>query len=149
MLFGNGLGFWNTIPMRLLSSVISKFLECIFVPLYRISPLTRNIGTRSFILLRHLINVLLPHPEGPIIAVTDFSGISKFTFFNAGFSPYHALKSFTLKAIIFHHLIFFEYLCLIQTAIAFMRNVIIKSTIIPAAASAKKPFCGLDTQLNI
>src|SRR3990170_2658511 len=85
--------------MRLLSSVISRFPECIFVPLYKISPLTRNSGTRSFILFRHLINVLLPHPEGPIMAVTDFGGISKFTFFNACFSPYQALTSFILKAI--------------------------------------------------
>src|SRR4030067_3301819 len=98
--------------MRLLSSVISKFPECIFVPLYKISPLTRNIGTRSFILFRHLMNVLLPHPEGPIMAVTDLAGISKFTFFNACFSPYQALTSFILKAIHellpIHHLIFFE-----------------------------------------
>src|SRR4030065_1540837 len=99
MLLGKGFGFWNTIPMRLLSSEISKPLEYIFVPLYNISPLTRNIGTRSFILLRHLMNVLFPHPEGPIMAVTDLAGISKFTFFNACFSPYQAFTSFILKAI--------------------------------------------------
>src|SRR3972149_11865214 len=99
MLFGNGLGFWNTIPMRLRSSVISKFPECIFVPLYKISPLTRNSGTRSFILLRHRINVLLPHPEGPIMAVTDLAGISKVAFFNACSPPYRADPYVILKAI--------------------------------------------------
>ena len=41
----------------------------------RISPSTRVPSIMSFMRLRHRKNVLLPQPEGPMNAVTQFCGI--------------------------------------------------------------------------
>src|SRR5258708_19974867 len=45
-------------------------------PLTRMSPLWRIPSTRSFMRLKLRSNVDLPHPDGPMKAVTCFSGIS-------------------------------------------------------------------------
>ena len=60
-----------------------KTLGMIFEKSSRNSPSMRQPSTRSFILLKILRKVDLPHPEGPIRAVTCFSGISIFIFFKA------------------------------------------------------------------
>ena len=48
------------------------------LPPMRYSPVMRQPGTRSFIRLNILRNVDFPQPDGPISAVTFFSGISMF-----------------------------------------------------------------------
>ena len=58
-----------------------------FLPRYSTRPRIVTPGTRSFIRSRVFKKVDLPQPEGPIRAVTCFSGISIFTDFNAWFSP--------------------------------------------------------------
>ena len=45
------------------------------------------MGTRSFILLKHLSSVDFPHPEGPISATTRLRGISIVIPFIASESP--------------------------------------------------------------
>src|SRR5206468_3477523 len=51
------------------------------------------LGTSSCIRLRHRMNVDFPHPEGPIIAVTECSRASILSFFKTWLFPYHAFKS--------------------------------------------------------
>jgi len=85
---GKGFGFWKTIPTLVLNSrdVISfsdlfffrphrffEFLEDLLInsefESNKIEPSILTPSIKSFILLKHLINVDLPHPEGPINAV--------------------------------------------------------------------------------
>ena len=85
--FGNGFGFWNTMPTRARSSTASTFGSLTFSPSISIVPVTRAIGMVSFMRLRQRRNVDLPQPDGPMKAMTAFSGISTVTFFSACFSP--------------------------------------------------------------
>ena len=54
-----------------------------FFPSKNSSPSTRAASIRSFIRLIERRNVDFPHPEGPIIAVTCFAGISSETLSSA------------------------------------------------------------------
>ena len=51
------------------------------------APSVRKFGTTSFIRFRQRMNVLLPQPEGPMIAVTWLPGTSKLTSLTAGDLP--------------------------------------------------------------
>ena len=44
-----------------------------------IEPSIRADGTRSFIRLKHRSTVLLPHPDGPMMAVTSLAPMSQLT----------------------------------------------------------------------
>ena len=66
-------------------------------PWYRICPPTLTPGTRSFIRFRQRMNVLLPQPEGPIIAVIRFLRMSRLTPARASDDPYETLRSRTPK----------------------------------------------------
>ena len=80
--FGNGFGFWKTIPI-LRRIVTLSFPEPVTTigssPRSSISPSVRQIGMRSFIRFKHRRRVDLPHPEGPINAVTAFRSIGNET----------------------------------------------------------------------
>ena len=65
----------------------SKKVTALIFPSINIWPLIFTPSIKSFILFKVLKNVDLPHPEGPINAVTFFDSISKFIFFNALLSP--------------------------------------------------------------
>jgi len=73
-MFGNGVGFWNTIPTR------NRTLTTPFVarssPSSRIFPSIRARGVSSWRRFRQRRNVDFPHPDGPMIAVTARSGTS-------------------------------------------------------------------------
>ena len=76
MLIGNGFGCWKTMPTFLRSTVVSTDGAYIFSPSISMLPSILTLSTRSFILLIHFKNVDLPHPDGPISAVTLFSFMS-------------------------------------------------------------------------
>src|SRR3990172_4404614 len=92
MVLGNGFGFWKTMPILRRISIGSALPEYMSTPLWSILPSRRKPAIKSFILFRHLKNVLLPQPDGPMMAVTQFFLISRLTSFNTRFSPYHALR---------------------------------------------------------
>ena len=77
-------------PMRMRTSIGSTplptrftFSGCsVMLPAYRVS------GCRSCMRLKQRRNVLLPQPDGPISAVTWFSGIVRLMFLSAWFVPY-------------------------------------------------------------
>ena len=79
MLIGNGFGCWKTMPTFLRSTVVSTDGAYIFSPSISMLPSILTLSTRSFILLIHFKNVDLPHPDGPISAVTLFSFMSILT----------------------------------------------------------------------
>jgi hypothetical protein len=58
------------------------------VPSRRTFPWTRVSAMMSFIRFRQRRNVDLPHPDGPMKAVTDFEGISTEMSWRAWFCPY-------------------------------------------------------------
>ena len=58
-------------------------------PRYCTEPVIFTPGIRSFIRSRVLRKVDLPQPEGPMRAVTCFSGMSISTLFSAWADPYH------------------------------------------------------------
>src|ERR1700722_17588176 len=62
-------------------------------------PLTRAVGTVSCIRLRHRSRVDLPHPEGPMIAVTSRSGKSSDTPRTACVFPKKASSLSTARAV--------------------------------------------------
>src|SRR5437870_2459314 len=88
MLFGKGLGFWNTMPMRRRSVTGSVSGAVRSSPSKRISPSIRAPGMRSFIRLKQRRSVLLPQPDGPIRAVIRWRGISMLISFSACDDPY-------------------------------------------------------------
>ena len=65
------------------------------LPPSRTSPASAAVGINSCIRFKVRKNVDLPHPDGPISAVTVPDAKSKVTSFNACFDPNHA---FTLRA---------------------------------------------------
>ena len=87
ILFGNGLGFWKTIPIDSLNLTTSILLSIISLSSILIDPSILQISITSFILLMHLIKVDFPQPDGPINAVTSLLWMSKFTLNNACFFP--------------------------------------------------------------
>ncbi len=74
---GNGLGRWNTIPTRRRSATTSVAGSSTLAPETSTSPRVRTPGIRSFIRLKALSSVLLPQPDGPMIAVTRFEGTAR------------------------------------------------------------------------
>ena len=56
-----------------------------------ISPVTRQPSMVSFIRFRQRMNVDLPQPEGPIMAMTSLRPMSRETFLIACLSPYQTL----------------------------------------------------------
>ncbi len=98
MVMGNGLGLWNIIPIRVLTSRTSASGPYMFCPLYSTRPSTLHPSTRSFILLKALMSVDLPHPDGPINAVILFLRMGIETSNNAWFFPYHRLRFLTFMA---------------------------------------------------
>ncbi len=76
MVLGKGFGFWKTIPTRLRKSTQS-FASRIDELSSRIFPSVLVPGIRSFIRFKQRKKVDLPHPEGPISAVTFLSKNSK------------------------------------------------------------------------
>src|SRR5262245_51946400 len=58
-------------------------------PSKRMSPSMRTPSMRSFSRLKHLSKVDLPHPEGPMKAVTMFFGMSSEISCRARDGPYH------------------------------------------------------------
>ena len=72
MLLGNGFGFWNTMPTRRRTSMVSTSGAYMSWPWYVMVPLMRAPGMRSFMRLKHRSTVDLPQPDGPIIAVIMF-----------------------------------------------------------------------------
>src|SRR5512137_917334 len=85
-----------------------------------------TFSIKSFILFRVLRKVDLPQPEGPINAVTIFSGIFIEMFFKARFVPYLSDKSLTFTLISFmknYYLALFLILYRNVTATALSENV--------------------------
>ena len=76
---GNGLGFWNTIPMRRRMPTESTLGPRRSWPSNVIEPCMRALGMRSFMRLKQRSSVLLPQPDGPISAVTFCFGTSNVT----------------------------------------------------------------------
>ena len=74
-----GIPFLHSFLIFLLNSCYQKY----FCSLYKILPAVLTDGTNSTIRFNVLIYVDLPQPEGPIIAVTLFSKISKLMFCKA------------------------------------------------------------------
>ena len=67
--FGNGFGFWKTMPIRLRTSTgRPPGVEVLAVVEDRaVHP---RVGIRSFMRLKQRMKVLLPQPDGPMKAVT-------------------------------------------------------------------------------
>ena len=84
---GNGFGFWNTMPTRRRSSVTSTLGEKTSSPWNVNDPSTRVPSTRSLMRLRVRRNVLFPHPEGPMSAVTRPAGMAAVTWRSAWARP--------------------------------------------------------------
>ena len=80
---GNGFGRWNTMPTRRRSSTTSVEDARRSRSANRISPSVRTPGIMSFMRLNERSSVLLPQPEGPMIAVTLVFGISSETLVSA------------------------------------------------------------------
>ena len=97
--------------------------------------------------------VLLPQPEGPMMAVTCFSWNGMLTFSTALKAPYQsqaalmASARWTRRHV--HHWTFLRARSRSQTARAFMLSSTTSRTMIAEAAMSWKPACGRDTQLKI
>src|SRR6266581_8603575 len=63
-------------------------------------PVTRASGTSSCMRLRQRTKVDLPHPEGPIIAVTVCGSTERLISKSACLRPYQASRCCTVKAIL-------------------------------------------------
>ena len=59
-------------PMLRRTATGSMFDAQMSVSWYLIVPVCRKLGLRSFIRLKQRMYVLLPQPDGPMIAVTRF-----------------------------------------------------------------------------
>jgi len=73
---GNGLGFWNTIPISRRTAVTSIPGAYTSRSSSSTPPSARAPGISSCMRLMHRTTVDLPEPEGPMIAVTSFGGNS-------------------------------------------------------------------------
>jgi len=92
-LLGNGLGRWNTIPIRRRSSTGSTDGANTDAPSKAISPRWRVPGSSSWRRLIDRRKVDFPHPDGPMNAVTAFGLASTLTSNRACLAPYQKLKS--------------------------------------------------------
>src|SRR6266516_2881756 len=64
-------------------------------------PFTRASGTSSCMRLRQRTKVDLPHPDGPIMAVTVCGSTERLISKSACFRPYQASRCCTVKAILY------------------------------------------------
>ena len=85
--FGNGFGFWNTIPIRRRRSTASTSEALRSSPWNWSVPRTLVPGMRSFMRLRQRRNVDLPQPDGPMSAVISFRRMSSVTPWSACVLP--------------------------------------------------------------
>ena len=85
--FGKGLGFWNTMPTRRRNSATLTERSYISLSSSSTLPSIRQMSTRSFMRLKQRSSVDLPHPEGPMNAVTRFLGMVTLTLMSAWAAP--------------------------------------------------------------
>ncbi len=85
---GNGLGRWNTIPIRRRSSTGSTDGRNTDSPSKEMSPLRRVPGSSSWSRLIERRKVDFPQPDGPIIAVTALGLASTLMSNSACLAPY-------------------------------------------------------------
>ena len=83
---GNGVGFWNTMPMRARSRFLSLTFSR-FSPSIMMAPSARWPGYSSKMRLMARSSVDLPQPDGPIKAVTLRSISGRVMPFSARLSP--------------------------------------------------------------
>jgi len=74
---GNGVGFWKIIPTRLRSSMTSTLGSSTSTPSISTAPVARWSRYSSKIRLYTRMCVDLPHPDGPMMAVTFPSAIAR------------------------------------------------------------------------
>src|SRR5260221_9225190 len=89
---GNGVGRWNTMPMRRRSwtaSMLGSYTSC---PSSSTLPVIQPPSDSSCMRFRQRRNVVLPHPDGPINAVTVCLGKRSDTSFTAARRPYSAVS---------------------------------------------------------
>ena len=79
MLFGNGFGFWNTMPIRRRTSTGVHLLVVEIDAVVADHPLHRAISMKSFIRLKQRSTVVLPQPDGPMNAVISCRRTCRFT----------------------------------------------------------------------
>ena len=91
IVLGNGLGRWNTMPTWRRSETTSIPGENTDTPSSRMSPERRVAGMRSLSRLIERKNVVFPHPDGPISAVTARRGIGSVMSKSAWVAPYQKL----------------------------------------------------------
>ena len=84
---GKGLGRWNTIPIWNLISAGIDVLGVKVLPVEIDLPVVLAVGINSFMRLKHRNSVLLPQPEGPMMAVIWLLGTSRLTSVTARLAP--------------------------------------------------------------
>src|SRR2546428_7548017 len=89
---GNGVGRWNTMPMRPRSwtaSMLGSYTSC---PSSSTLPVIQPPSDSSCMRFRQRRNVVLPHPDGPINAVTVCLGNRIDTSLTTARRPYSAVS---------------------------------------------------------
>src|SRR2546425_1816789 len=89
---GNGVGRWNTMPMRRRSwtaSMLGSYTSC---PSSSTLPVIQPPSDSSCMRFRQRRNVVLPHPDGPINAVTVCLGNRIDTSLTTARRPYSAVS---------------------------------------------------------
>src|SRR5712691_11330520 len=89
---GNGVGRWNTMPMRRRSWTASTLGSYTSSPSSSTLPVIQPPSDSSCMRFRQRRNVVLPHPDGPINAVTVCLGKRMDTSFTAARRPYSAVS---------------------------------------------------------
>src|SRR5437879_388363 len=89
---GKGVGRWNTMPIRRRSWTGSTPASYTSAPSSSTAPVTQPPSDSSCMRLRQRRNVLLPHPDGPITAVTVCVGNGIETSFTTARRPYSAVS---------------------------------------------------------
>src|SRR2546426_9393702 len=100
MVLGKGFGAWNTIPTSRRSATGSVPFENTETPSSRMSPVCRVFGISSFNRFTERRKVLLPHPDGPINAVTARRGTAIVTSNSAWVAPYQKLYARTSRIVV-------------------------------------------------
>src|SRR5919204_1054289 len=89
---GNGVGRWNTMPMRRRSWTGSTPGSYTSAPSSSTEPVFQPPSDSSCMRLRQRRKVLLPQPDGPMTAVTVWAGNSRDTSFTTARRPYRAVS---------------------------------------------------------
>jgi hypothetical protein len=84
---GNGFGFWKTMPIARRTATTSTSALLMSRSSRRIPPSARAPGISSCMRLMQRTSVDLPHPDGPIMAVTSLGAYSSDTPLIAWLSP--------------------------------------------------------------